>query len=971
MNKKGFRTAAWLVTACMLLGICASMPVSAGAENAPWQGEGTSASPFIIETAEDLAAIGSNPEYLGAYFKQTADIDLAGINWTPISPEYGEAYSGVYDGNGYTISNLTINTDTFKKVGLFGYTSFSSRLLNIKLTNINVVSANEGDWVTVGGLAGTNLGAVVNCSVQGYVYGASTAETGGLAGMSHGTITNSAFSGTVEGGDNVYCVGGLVGFLYGTIQTSFSTADVIAGGYTPESKNNMYVGGLVGASGTVIDSCNTGDVTAGDDMNGNNNIYIGGLAGGEVDIYTSYSTGSVTGGQNVITGGLVALNDYYSTLNSYYLDTAADSSAAGEPLTAEEFKYSANFTNWDFDNIWIVDEGVSPPTLGWLTWLPDRRITADYNLLDWDDIKSYNNSPDHVTESLDLTDFGANGTSISWAASPDGVIDTDYDGYVIRPDDEDIPVVLTATISLEGGTPQTKTFNLTVLSSDKYMVVYYLNGGKGTPPADVYKTEGEEFTVADAAGIIPPDGMRFMEWNESPEGYGTSYQPGDTVIMPDYDIELYAIWEEKALTINYHANNGSDEIYSTYANVSMFITEYNYFDPPEGMQFKCWYTNPDGIGGTAYRECEAVKTSADEIDLYAIWEDESIEKRILEVEAWEGGAVMLNAEEFPIPEYIYIQYYKGAPLRLEALPDPGYEFAFWGDLYTSRIISENPVYETTMGAGVSVGAVFNKIPTEEDDEYFNVVFKDKSGRILQFDYVYKGSAATPPANPHIVGYSFMGWDSDFTSVITNMVISAIYERLQDIYLIEVIGGTLSNGASQGQYLYDMPVTVKANTPPAGFRFDHWKLDGVKVSTKSTFTFFMSMCDMAVEAVFVEDSTPHDNTSFITLIDYPMEDTEHGTITFTAIKNVPSGFTPIECGVILYDSELENELTLDTEYAYTAKAINMKNDMFYARKINVSSGETWHARAYLIYRDTNGTVYTVYSENTISHTFGGK
>jgi hypothetical protein len=409
MNKKGFRTAAWLVTACMLLGICASMPVSAGAEGAPWQGEGTELSPFIISTAEDLAAIGSNPEYLGAYFKQTADIDLAGINWTPISPEYGEAYSGVYDGNGYTISNLTINTDTFKKVGLFGYTSFSSRLLNIKLTNINVVSANEGDWVTVGGLAGTNLGAVVNCSVQGYVYGASTAETGGL----------------------------------------------------------------VGASGTVIDSCNTGDVTAGDDMNGNNNIYIGGLAGGEVDIYTSYSTGSVTGGQNVITGGLVALNDYYSTLNSYYLDNAADSSAAGEPLTAEEFKYSANFTNWDFDNIWIVDEGVSPPTLGWLTWLPDRRITADYNLLDWDDIKSYNNSPDHVTESLDLIDFGANGTSISWAASPDGVIDTDYDGYVIRPDDEDIPVVLTATISLEGGTPQTKTFNLTVLSSDKYMVVYY------------------------------------------------------------------------------------------------------------------------------------------------------------------------------------------------------------------------------------------------------------------------------------------------------------------------------------------------------------------------------------------------------------------------------------------------------------------------------------------------------------------
>ena len=253
MNKKGFRTAAWLVTACMLLGICASMPVSAGAEGAPWQGEGTELSPFIIYTAEDLAAIGSNPEYLGAYFKQTADIDLAGINWTPISPEYGEAYSGVYDGNGYTISNLTINTDTFKKVGLFGYTSFSSRLLNIKLTNINVVSANEGDWVTVGGLAGTNLGAVVN-AVCSYVYGASTAETGELRYESR-QLQTVRFREPSKA-SNVYCVGGLVGFLYGTIQTNFSTADVIAA-FSGIEKQYALAG--VGASGTVIDY-NTGDV---------------------------------------------------------------------------------------------------------------------------------------------------------------------------------------------------------------------------------------------------------------------------------------------------------------------------------------------------------------------------------------------------------------------------------------------------------------------------------------------------------------------------------------------------------------------------------------------------------------------------------------------------------------------------------------------------------------------------------------
>ena len=47
------------------------------------------------------------------------------------------------------------------------------------------------------------------------------------------------------------------------------------------------------------------------------------------------------------------------------------------------------------------------------------------------------------------------------------------------------------------------------------MVVYYLNGGKALP-TDGAKP-GEEFTVADAAGIIPPDGMRFMNGTKAPK----------------------------------------------------------------------------------------------------------------------------------------------------------------------------------------------------------------------------------------------------------------------------------------------------------------------------------------------------------------------------------------------------------------------------------------------------------------------
>ena len=66
----------------------------------------------------------------------TANIDLGEENWTPIG-NYSNRYTGTFDGDGYTISNLNINTSNSDYVGLFGYVD-GGTVENLNLANVSV-----------------------------------------------------------------------------------------------------------------------------------------------------------------------------------------------------------------------------------------------------------------------------------------------------------------------------------------------------------------------------------------------------------------------------------------------------------------------------------------------------------------------------------------------------------------------------------------------------------------------------------------------------------------------------------------------------------------------------------------------------------------------------------------------------------------------------------------------------------------
>ena len=168
----------------------------------------------------------------------TDNIDLTGKDWTPIGTSFGNSYTGTFDGNGKTITGLTV-TGSDRYTGLFGF--IKGTVKNVVLTEINITSGTF-----VGGVAGWSFGGnIENCSVSGSVSGS---DVGGVVGYQQvGSITGCSSSATVKGTERA---GGVVGVTNGG--TTPLTACYATGNVTVENDgtSNAWAGGIVGMNGT-------------------------------------------------------------------------------------------------------------------------------------------------------------------------------------------------------------------------------------------------------------------------------------------------------------------------------------------------------------------------------------------------------------------------------------------------------------------------------------------------------------------------------------------------------------------------------------------------------------------------------------------------------------------------------------------------------------------------------------------------
>ncbi len=212
-------------------------------------GWGRPDNPYLIYTAEQLNAIGADPNDWGSHFKLMADIDLSQYKATDfniIGTGYyypGTPFRGVFDGNGHTISNFTYSSTGGTGIGIFGYVAspvpdpvYAAEIKNVGLIDPNV-NVEGGSYVAalVGRLVGSFGGArVANCYVVGGTV-AGDAIVGGLVGDCTCAVTHCYSTCAVSGQEDI---GGLIGYNKGSLTNSYSTGAV---------NGNNKVGGLVGS----------------------------------------------------------------------------------------------------------------------------------------------------------------------------------------------------------------------------------------------------------------------------------------------------------------------------------------------------------------------------------------------------------------------------------------------------------------------------------------------------------------------------------------------------------------------------------------------------------------------------------------------------------------------------------------------------------------------------------------------------
>jgi len=216
---------------------------------------------ITITTAAELQNM--NLDLAGDYVLGN-DIDASSIlNFDPVGDAVTK-FTGTFDGQGHTITGLTINRPGEDYVGLFGYIDFSATIQNVHLADTNVTGNDN-----VGSILGYNLGNISYC-------------------------TNT---GSVTGNDRV---GGIVGYCQGNTLNCQNRGDITG---------NFYTGGIVGGGSSVIKYCyNLGDISGSD-------AFTGGIAGSSMDIMNCYNSGNITG-TTYGTGGIAGVGYFLYCYNT-------------------------------------------------------------------------------------------------------------------------------------------------------------------------------------------------------------------------------------------------------------------------------------------------------------------------------------------------------------------------------------------------------------------------------------------------------------------------------------------------------------------------------------------------------------------------------------------------------------------------------------------------------------------------------
>lgn len=296
--------------------------------------------------------------FSGKYFALSADIDLAGKDWTPIGTG-SNRFRGHFDGKGHVVKGLKVDINGSGTIyaGLFGYVSDGTiQNLGVELSDEGIKAGSSNSTVYAGGIVGQIIGSsgaatIRNCYVTGggtvtiteYDRNAGEAYAGGIAGYANKadggdtqsvTLTHCYATVDVEG--DITYIGGIVGQLYGgTLSFTYATGTMTGG-------SDKNAAGICGYS-------NQGSLT--------NNLALNKKVSGGISgrVLGQNSSSSTTLGSNYANPDML--------VNGQLTDGTAADSNSGAATYSDKFKDDLIGTTPDetaWNTVWVWIDGQLP-----------------------------------------------------------------------------------------------------------------------------------------------------------------------------------------------------------------------------------------------------------------------------------------------------------------------------------------------------------------------------------------------------------------------------------------------------------------------------------------------------------------------------------------------------------------------------------------------------------------------------------
>ena len=714
-------------------------------------GSGTESDPYLISNGAQLAFLAQevnagNSNFNSKHYRLTNSIDLGGMEWDPIgryhtgtsSISITATFRGVFDGNGYVITNFKITSlkqPYYSYLGLFGYLA-EAIIQNLGVTefNINVRTANT---LYVGGLVAYSYGShMQNCYSTGNISATTTTSdtyVGGLIGKSSGGTIEFCYA---TGSVSAYAsyVGGFVGgnsgaairscLATGNVDTSYAGTNV--GGFDGKNQNSYsscycYNGQLITKCGSTVDSkankCSLAQLNSAD-------FYTNTLMWdasvwhlNDLDFPAGHTPTHAISFPDAPASKDTYHQIFLSSVGNGHINVTDviihDGFAAHLIATPDE---GYELVGWFLDGKLISEENE-------LFYMPtaDGVLTAEFDLIRYTFISS-GEAGVTLTEH-DRRYYAGDAVSVAATVAPGYIFDGWYEGDTL------ISTELTYAFSMPA-----RTF---ILEARTTPIDYRLTVEETLPDAGEYGQTHTVFHVGDkiTVGYQPQAGYRFLGW----------YRDGELVAfaLPPYRYTLTApasslTLEARSELIPYRlfvSNTAGGSVNTTGGRFTILDEITLTATPKAGYDFIGWYQ-----GDTVYSYDPTITFTmpAAELALEARFEEAYVDVKVL---------ADFNGEAFGDT-----RVRKDSTVTVYASPLNGYRFVGW--YLNDELVSTDTAYTAVYNVSGSYvlhakfdvpGVVITYYPDNGDPAREERV-EDPSSYLLP--YAFKD------------GYIFDGWYAD-------------------------------------------------------------------------------------------------------------------------------------------------------------------------------------------------------------------